>query len=338
MESFSGSPTARALQTLELLQIRPGITADELGQRLGVTDRAARRYVAILREAGVPVESTRGPYGGYRLGRGLRPPPLVFTADEALGLVMAVLDGHHAPADLDDPVGAALGKLVGALPNNARRPAATMRQHALAVPDRRAARPDPSITSALADAIATRHRIHLSYQSGAGARWQSEGSRWQSEVDPWAIVVRHGRWYLLCFAHHANAGRAYRIDRIERVRTLDVNIDPPPEGLDPVAWLEHHLGTGWEHETHVVFDSPVPTIAPYITPPMGQLKAIDNGARASLKGTTSTPTMYAGEWLAAIPYPFHVIGGPELRKAVAEVGHRMTAALDSDPAAAKDQA
>lgn len=69
---------------------------------------------------------------------------------------------------------------------------------------------------------------------------------------------------------------------------------------------------------------------------MGQLEAIDNGERTSLTGTTSTPTMYAGEWLAAIPHPFHVIGGPELRKAVAEVGHRMTAALDPDPAAAED--
>ncbi len=64
------SPTARALRTLEILQNRPGCTADQLAAQLGVSDRAARRYVAILREAGIPVESVRGPYGGYRLGRG----------------------------------------------------------------------------------------------------------------------------------------------------------------------------------------------------------------------------------------------------------------------------
>ena len=33
------------------------------------SQRAARRYVAVLREAGVPIESVRGPYGGYRVGR-----------------------------------------------------------------------------------------------------------------------------------------------------------------------------------------------------------------------------------------------------------------------------
>lgn len=84
-------PTARALLALEAIQDRPGITGDALAARLGVSDRAARRYVAVLREAGIPVESTGGRHGGYRIGRRWRVAPLVFTAPEALGLVMAVL-------------------------------------------------------------------------------------------------------------------------------------------------------------------------------------------------------------------------------------------------------
>ena len=78
------SPTARALLTLELVQDNPGITAQRLADKLGVSERAARRYVGILRKAGIPVESVRGPYGGYRLGRGVRLPPLMFDATEAL--------------------------------------------------------------------------------------------------------------------------------------------------------------------------------------------------------------------------------------------------------------
>jgi len=62
------SPAAQALRTLEILQSHPGTTADE---RLGVTERAARRYIGILREAGIAVEPARGPHGGYRLRRGL---------------------------------------------------------------------------------------------------------------------------------------------------------------------------------------------------------------------------------------------------------------------------
>jgi predicted DNA-binding transcriptional regulator YafY len=90
---------------------------------LDVTERAARRYVAILREAGIPVEAKRGPYGGYRLGGGIRLPPLVFSAAEALALVMAVLDASHAATDADDPVDAALSKIIRALPESAGRPA-----------------------------------------------------------------------------------------------------------------------------------------------------------------------------------------------------------------------
>src|SRR4029078_9517739 len=87
---------ARALLALELVQGTPGISADRLGDRLRGSERAARRCVAILREGGLPGASARAPYGGYRVGRGLRLPPLMFTASEALGLVMGVLEAHGA--------------------------------------------------------------------------------------------------------------------------------------------------------------------------------------------------------------------------------------------------
>src|SRR3954465_11015280 len=115
MTSDAG-PVGRALLALDLIQRSPGVTADRLAGDLGVSGRAARRYVAILREAGIPIESVRGPYGGYHVGRGLRLPPVGFTATEALGLVMAVLDGHHDAGNPTDPVGSALGKIVRALP------------------------------------------------------------------------------------------------------------------------------------------------------------------------------------------------------------------------------
>src|SRR5690242_1419523 len=204
------SPTARALRALELLQNRPGATADQLAARLGVTERAARRYVGILREAGIPVESTRGPHGGYRLGRGTRLPPVVFTQAEALGLVMAVLDGQPAAADRDDLVGSALGKVIHALPDSVGRQAAALREHAAAAPDRYSARPDPATTSALVAAVAARRGVLITYRS-------ESGSEWEARVDPWAVVVRHGRWYLLCHSHRAGAIRTYRVDRIRAV-------------------------------------------------------------------------------------------------------------------------
>jgi predicted DNA-binding transcriptional regulator YafY len=315
------SPTGRALRTLELLQSQPGITAAQLADRLGVTERAARRYVAILREAEIPVESTRGPFGGYRVGRGIRLPPLVFSAAEALGLVMAVLDGSHAAADADDPVGAALGKIIRALPENIGQQAAAMRRHASAVPDRAAVRPGMETTSALVAAVAAQRQVSISYRSESGRQWAEN-------IDPWAVVVRHGRWYLLCHSHRARDVRAYRIDRIQSV-TGGGEQFRAPENLDFADVLEQHLGAGWQFETRVVFDVPGDEAARYVRRPMGQLSPLDDGARCVLTGTTSNPAMYAGEWLAAIPIPFHVTGGPELRAAVAAVTARLTAALST---------
>ena len=315
------SPTARALRAIEILQTRPGTTADELGSRLGVTERAARRYVGILREAGIPVESARGPHGGYRIRRGTRLPPIVFTEAEALGLVMAVLDGQPAATDADDLVGAALVKVIQALPDGVGRQAAALRAYASAAPDRQSSRPDPATTSALVAAVAVRRRVLVTYRSEAG-------NEWVAEVDPWAVVVRYGRWYLLCHSCRADAIRTYRVDRIRAVQQT-VHEFEPPDGLDPVAVLEENLGTGWEFPTRVVFAATAAEVARWIRPPMGRLEPAGDGC--VLVGSTSNPAMYAQEWLAGVPFAFRVEGGEELRAAVAAVAARFAAALRDPP-------
>jgi predicted DNA-binding transcriptional regulator YafY len=316
------SPTARALQTLEILQFQPGTTAEQIGERLGTTGRAARRYVAILREAGLPVESARGRYGGYRLGRGMRLPPVTFTQDEALALVMAVLEGHPAATEAGELAGSALAKVIRALPENIGRQAAVLREYASAAPDRRAANPDPTVTSALVVAVASAHRVRLRYQS-------QSGNEWEEEVDPWAVVVRHGRWYLLCRSHHADAVRSYRVDRIQTVEHTGHSFSPP-EGLEPVAVLEASLGEGWAFPTRVVFTVPPSELAPWIRPPMGRLEPHADGC--VLVGSTNNPAAYAQEWLAAIPFGFRVEGGDELRAAVSALASRCTAAVADQPA------
>ena len=316
--SVETSPTARALKTLEILQTRGGATADELAVRLGVTERAARRYVGILREAGIPVDSVRGPHGGYRLGRGTRLPPVAFTEPEALALVMAVLDGQPAAVDAADIVGSALGKVVRALPPAVGRQATVLREHASAAPVRVSTRPDPAITSALVSAVAAGRRVVVGYCA-------ESGKEWQTEVDPWAVVVRHGRWYLLCFSHHADAVRTYRIDRVRDVQQTERAFERP-DGLDPVAALEEYLGSGWEHPTRVVFAAPPAEVAPWIRPPMGRLEPSGDGC--VLTGSTNNPTMYAQEWLANVPFAFRVEGGRDLQAAVAALAERLSAAVD----------
>ena len=312
------SPTARALLALELLQGSPGITADRLADKLGVSDRAARRYVGILREAGIPIESVRGPYGGYRVGRGLRLPPLVFSSTEALGLVMAVLDGHHAASDPTDPVGSALGKIVRALPEPVAAQAEAVRRTTAPAPDYAAARPDPGITTALVDACSNRRRVRVNYRSEAG-------SEWTFEADPWAVVVRHGRWYLVCRTHPRGTTRAYRVDRVQDVETLDATFVPPAD-LEPVRMLEEHLACGWEYDVEVVVDAPFDKAARCLPRTLGRLEAIDEGT-TRLTGSTSNPTWYA-EHLVRLPCSYRIVTCPEVQEAARKIARRLLAAAE----------
>ncbi len=297
---------------MEAIQDQPGITADRLAARLGVTSRAVRRYVDILRQAEIPVESARGPAGGYRLGRGTRLPPLVFSGAEALGLVMAVLDGHHATADPADPVAVAVAKLLRAMPQHVAEQADAVRRTAAAAPDRGAARPDPATTVALVRARLEGRQVRLRYRSEAGHEFTAE-------VEPWAVVVRHGRWYLLCRSAGSGSVRTYRVDRVRDVEPLDATF-ALPAGLDPVDSLEEHLAAGWEHRTEVLIDAPLDAVS-WVPRTMGRLEPVD--ARTTrLVGTTSNVRGYA-EDLARIPAPFRVVDGPELREAVSTLAVRL---------------
>nr|MDQ2956652.1 WYL domain-containing protein [Actinomycetota bacterium] len=215
----------------------------------------------------------------------------------------------------------ALGKVIRALPESVGRQAAALREHASAAPDRYSARPDPATTSALITAVAARRQVLISYRS-------ESGNEWAAEVDPWAVVVRYGRWYLLCHSHSADAIRTYRLDRVRAVQQTGHAFDPP-DGLDPVAVLEQNLGSGWEFATRVVFDAPLAEVAPWIGPPMGRLESLGDGC--VLVGSTNNPAMYAQERLASVPFAFRVEGGPELRAAVATLAARFTSALADRP-------
>jgi predicted DNA-binding transcriptional regulator YafY len=242
----------------------------------------------------------------------------MFSATEALGLVMAVLDGHHDPGNESEPVGAALGKLVRALPGAIADQVQAIRRTTTPAPDRGAARPDPVTTTNLVLACSQEHRVRMRYRSEAG-------SEWVAKVDPWAVVVRHGRWYLLCRAESGGI-RAYRLDRMREVEQLDEHFERPSD-LDPVAMLEAHLAAGWEYDVEVVVDAAIETVRRRLSPALGQLESVGPDT-TRLTGTTGNPYWYA-EQLAVLPSPFQIIGGPELQHTVRGLGQRFLAASPS---------
>lgn len=104
--------TDRLVAVLLLLQRREHVTAAEVARELEVSERTARRDLDALAMAGVPLYSTRGRGGGWRLVGGARTDLSGLTASEARALFLVA-----GPASSATPtVKTALRKLVRALP------------------------------------------------------------------------------------------------------------------------------------------------------------------------------------------------------------------------------
>ncbi|WP_245154967.1 WYL domain-containing protein [Nocardioides sp. 1609] len=312
-------PTARALVALELIHDRPGVSGEHLARRLGVSTRAARRYVGILREAGIPVESTPGRYGGYRIGRGFRVPPLMFSTDQALALVMAAVRGRSAVGGAG-AVEEALDKIIRVLPTALAEPAEALRR--VGTTDSGVGGPDPHLASALARAAQDGVRVRLRYRSRPDADPRS------MDVDPWGVNLRHDRWYLLCWSHSVEertvaAKRVLRVDRIEACAPLPETF-AAPTGLDVAAVVDEHMAEGWGAAVSVLVEACVEDVARRLPRHLGRLEAVEDG-RTRLIGSMDDPEWFALQ-LVRLATPFVVEHPVELRAACRRIGERFLAA------------
>lgn len=125
----------RLLALLMLLQARGRMTAQDLAERLEVSERTIYRDVEALAMAGIPVYAERGPGGGFGLVDGYQTTLTGLTAPEACALLLAGAPQQVADLGLDNALGAALLKVVAALPEPLRRDAERLRERVCADAD-----------------------------------------------------------------------------------------------------------------------------------------------------------------------------------------------------------
>jgi predicted DNA-binding transcriptional regulator YafY len=235
----------------------------------------------------------------------------MFTAAEAVGLAMAVLEGDRNAADPTDLVGSALAKIVRALPAGVAGPVQAVCETTPRPRDEAWA--GPELTNQLVHACIAAHRLRLGY-------CLSNGAPRVMEVDPWAVVLRHSRWYLLCWSHTKQAQRVLRVDRVATIEALFETFTPPHD-LDALGALEKHLSRGWTHAVDVVIEATVEETSHWVPKSLGALEP-DGEHRTRLTATTDDPDWYARK-LAFIPASFRVIGSLELQRATTALGQRM---------------
>ncbi|KUL50009.1 transcriptional regulator [Streptomyces sp. NRRL F-4489] len=319
-------PTGRVLTLLELLQSGGTRTVAELADRLGVEGRTVRRYVDQLLDLGVPVESVRGRYGGYRLSPGYRLPPLMLSDDEALAVLLGLVAGRRAGLATAERTASetASAKIRRVLPQHLARRLDTLLE-ALAFTDGAGEfdAPDAGVLLTISDAVRHHRPVSIRYTD-------TEGRRSERTLHAYGIVAHAGRWYVTGSDPRIGEDRTFRLDRIADARTLPGSFEAP-EGPGPAQRVvSGFAAAAYRHEVAVRIHGTVEQIRAHLPasvasldehePAAGEDRAAERWFRVELRAERL-------DWLppvlAALDRPFVIERPEELRDLVTALAERL---------------
>jgi len=227
-------PVMRVLTVLEILQARDHVTGAELAERLEVDLRTVQRYIVRLKDLNIPIDSSRGVGGAYRLRPGFRLPPLLITNEEAFALSLGLRALRQVGLSAFAPATeGALAKLGRVLPD-------ALRESIRTVEDVVAMEPGPWVVSTsvecligAASAIRIGRRIRFAYRS-------HDGSSSRRQIDPYAVLHMDGRWYLIGHCLARKAMRTFRLDRVTNIEVGNARFRRPT-AFDARSYLEKSM-------------------------------------------------------------------------------------------------
>jgi len=337
-------PTARVLGLLEVLQGGGTWTASALAARLGVDQRTARRYTEHLRDLDVPVESVRGPQGGYRLAPGYRMPPLMLTDDEALAVVLGLsavaperLDPDHPDhpdPDRDLPgraaVESAAAKVRRVLPRAlAERLAALLAvAGTTAAPSERVALPVAEVLLLAARAVRDHRPVDLVHTGREGR------TTWR-RLRPYGLVAHADRWYLTGADEASGAPRTFRVDRLSALHLAEGTFEVPDD-VDPRAEVLAALARSpWTHAVSVRVRAGADEVRARLPVGLATVDAVEGEDGWVRVGLSAERLDWVPGVLVALDADLVVEAPPELRELVVALGRRLvTAGQDSGPTTA----
>jgi proteasome accessory factor C len=171
--------------------------------------------------------------------------PLRLAVDEASALLVALrmlaeIGNAASEPGLDE--GSALSRTIAKLEAAAGEAGALSTQVAIQV-DKVA---QQAVLTQLRDALATGHRVHLSYYVPG----RDEAT--ERDVDPMRLLIVEGRTYLEGWCRRAEAVRLFRLDRVLGLAVLDVAAEIPADA-EPVD-VDQGLFRPSPEDLHVVIE------------------------------------------------------------------------------------
>jgi len=311
-------PTGRVLAMLELLQTGGQRTVGDLAARLGVDERTVRRYAEHLADLGIPVQSQRGRYGGYRLSPGYKLPPLMLTDDEAVAVALGLNAAERAGLATTDhaATASALAKVSRVLPKAlGQRLDSLLSTAQFTTPASATAPAGAGTLLGLASAAQARRTVVIAYTA-----WDGRESR--RELDVYGLVFHSGRWYVTGHDHDRDDVRTFRLDRIASVTQGEGGYDVP-DGFDASTQVVSGIGAvGWAHEVSVVLQTTLADAGERLPRSVGRLSEHTDGvlleARAENLGGMA-------RMLAGLGWEFEVVAPAALRDEVLALSDRLRA-------------
>jgi predicted DNA-binding transcriptional regulator YafY len=305
----------RLLTLLELLQVHRSLSGAEIARRLEISPRTVRRYMTGLQEMGIPVEAERGRAGGYHMRAGFRLPPLMFTNDEALVLVLGLLAAQRLGLTPQGPaVQGALAKLDRVLPASLRdRLRAAQETLDLGLAPVAQGRADSETVLTLSSAARDGTRLSVRYRS-------ARGEETERLVDPYGVAFQSGQWYLVAWDHLRADLRTFRLDRLLTVETTRVTFERPV-AFDLMAHMQRSLATvPYPWMATVRLRASLEEARRRVHPTVGTLQGEDG---AVLQRMGSDDLEWIARRLAGLGMDFSIVGPEELRQAVRREAARL---------------
>ncbi len=215
---------ARLFQLASWLSPHRALSLEEIRREFGVSERTVYRDLADLQAMKIPIVSDER---GYRLMDGAKRGPVDLTPEERAMLATAL----EAPSLIRQP---SLAERVKALRNKLSLGSEGERRGGPVLAGPEQSGPiSAEVLEGINRSIQAHRTIEIQYTS------LSDGTlRWRS-VDPWSVFHRAGAWYLIGRCHIHDEPRMFRLDRISRLRELELFI--PPAKFD----LKRHLERSW---------------------------------------------------------------------------------------------
>jgi predicted DNA-binding transcriptional regulator YafY len=309
--------SARLLSMLSLLQARRDWPGALLADRLEVSSRTVRRDIDRLRELGYPIQTTKGPDGGYRLAAGAELPPLLFDDEQAVALAVALQIAAASGAGIEEAAVRALNTVRQVMPGRLRHRVDALRITAV---EKDRPKIEPQVLVALSGAVHACEVLRFDYTSPGSTDARPR------RVQPHHLATWGGRWYLVAWDLERDDWRTFRVDRLSPRIPTGPRFVPRelPGGVDVAAFLASRFqGDGdWPCRGEVILDLPARVVSTYSRDAI--VEELGPDRCRLVMGAWSWPGLAAS--IGRFDADVEVVGPVELKEAFAHLARRYAGA------------